>query len=423
MKKVKVRRYVSGKRPDYARAASSEEKSEDEDFLDRCINKPHTDDAYETNPNIASSTVKFGIGDDQNHRLGRLIRLEKHREVEEDVRAQRRLRIHEPEIVEAEPERPQKRIEFESSDLSEDEYPSESEMERRREVFKARVLSRKEAKEELINKDEEEMSDSNSEESSEYEEYTDSEEETGPRLKPVFVRRKARITVMEKEKKLVKKAQDELEKKKMSDERKLDTLRMVEDFIRQETQSVKATNKNNIEDVCTDDENDEVEFECWKLRELKRIKRDDEERKNLEKERLEMERVRNLSEEERRQEARINPKVVTNNAAKGTYKFLQKYYHRGAFYLDRDETVFKRDFSGATLEDHFDKTILPKVMQVKNFGRSGRTKYTHLVDQDTTQFDSRWISENGQILKFHKSQSAGVKQVFDKPPLKKFKNN
>lgn len=88
---------------------------------------------------------------------------------------------------------------------------------------------------------------------------------------------------------------------------------------------------------------------------------------------------------------------------------------------NQDDDLYKRDFSAATLEDHFDKTILPKVMQVKNFGRSGRTKYTHLVDQDTTQFDSPWISETAQNLKFHNNQAAGMKQVFDRPSVKRSK--
>ena len=78
---------------------------------------------------------------------------------------------------------------------------------------------------------------------------------------------------------------------------------------------------------------------------------------------------------------------------------MQKYYHRGAFYLDQarlqlrarhvtasqDETVLKRSVDEPTLEDKFNKAVLPKVMQVKDFGFAGRTKYTHLKDQDTTQ--------------------------------------
>jgi microfibrillar-associated protein 1 len=100
--------------------------------------------------------------------------------------------------------------------------------------------------------------------------------------------------------------------------------------------------------------------------------------------------VRNMTEEERK-----NPKP--SQSSKQKWRFMQKYYHKGAFFQsnsdDRAATVgtdniFTRDFSAPTGEDKMDKTILPKVMQVKHFGRSGRTKWSHLVNEDTTDWNN-----------------------------------
>lgn len=414
MQKVKVHRYVSGKKPDYAQDVRSESESEEDDFLERRHHVPR-----EPSPEPTRSDDELEL---QDPRLKRL----RNAEIDTEVRPERRRHIFEAEVLESSEDEegeninlPEHKHTLEAApddDASEEEL-SDGEIERRRESLKTKITKVHQDDEYLK---QEEHSTSSEEEEEESEEYTDSEEETGPRLKPVFVRKRERVTIAEKEKEALRQKRLEEDEARKADERRRQTLRMVEDLIRNKKEE-KDTNEPNLNDVCTDDENDEVEYEAWKLRELKRIKRDREEREAIEKEKMEIEKLRNMTEEERRLALRLNPKTVTNKAAKGKYKFLQKYYHRGAFYLDREEDIFKRDFAQATLDDHFDKTILPKVMQVKNFGRSGRTKYTHLVDQDTTQFDSPWSNENQQNIKFHSTQAGGVKQVFEKPSLKKKK--
>uniref|UniRef100_A0A183ID81 MFAP1 domain-containing protein n=1 Tax=Soboliphyme baturini TaxID=241478 RepID=A0A183ID81_9BILA len=256
------------------------------------------------------------------------------------------------------------------------------------------------------------------EEESEYE-YTDSESEIAPRLKPVFDCRKfdlrERASLLESEKAQQRLKDLHFEERKKAEERRKQSVKLVEDLVRQEIEMEKRKVDDEVfdlESAVTDDENEELAYEQWKVRELRRIKRDKEEREARQKEKSELERVHNMSEEERRAYLRANPKIIDNKQQKGKYKFLQKYFHRG---------IYKRNFAEPTLEDHFDKTILPKVMQVKNFGKAGRTKWTHLVAEDTTDFQSAWVADTSQNIKFFNKHAAGVKDIFDRPSAKKRK--
>jgi microfibrillar-associated protein 1 len=76
-------------------------------------------------------------------------------------------------------------------------------------------------------------------------------------------------------------------------------------------------------------------------------------------------------------------------ANRGQQNFLQKYHHKGAFYAD-DEIMSRYDYTAPTESAVRDVSALPAAMQVRNFGKMGRTKYTHLVDQDTSDRNAGW---------------------------------
>lgn len=155
----------------------------------------------------------------------------------------------------------------------------------------------------------------------------------------------------------------------------------------------------------TDDLDPEAELAAWKLRELKRVRRDRAAIEEKEKEREEIERRRNLTAEEREAEDQAFIEAQKEGREdRGKMGYMQKYFHKGAFFGgDRNDEVdeevanaLNRDLAGAKFEDETgDKSVLPEYMRVRDMtrlGRKGRSKYKDLKSEDT----GRWGAEVGR---------------------------
>ncbi|KAH9910105.1 splicing factor, Prp19-binding domain-containing protein [Xylariomycetidae sp. FL2044] len=263
----------------------------------------------------------------------------------------------------------------------------------------AAKAARQAAEEGFVTEDSEDEDGSEQEDSDEDSDVQESSEEEAPRrlmLKPKFIPKSQRNGKQETsrgEDDEIKTAQEEERKKKAMDE-------MVEEQMRKDVAARAAGKKHwddlvdDEDDVDTEDDVDvEAEYAAWKLRELKRIKREREAIEAREKEREEVERRRNLTEEERKAEDEVFlAKQKEEKDAKGKMSYMQKYFHKGAFFRDDAEIegLANRDIMGSRFADDVkNRELLPKALQMRDMtklGKKGASKYKDLRSEDT----GRW---------------------------------
>lgn len=76
-------------------------------------------------------------------------------------------------------------------------------------------------------------------------------------------------------------------------------------------------------------------------------------------------------------------------------KYMQKYYHKGAYSVvdddnERAKELMQRDYTEAVGDDLIDKTLLPESMRVRGeLSERPKTKWTNLRNEDTTTAEYR----------------------------------
>jgi microfibrillar-associated protein 1 len=254
--------------------------------------------------------------------------------------------------------------------------------------------------------------DEEEEESSEEEDSSSDDEPKKPMLAPKFISKAQRTKQQNAQP--VKSAEEIAAEEERRRKEKADEMLQAQ---MERDQAARAAGKkawddeDNIEEEVddTDGLDHEAEYAAWKLRELKRVRRDRLAIEEKEKEREEIERRRALTAEEREAEDKAYIEAQKDEQeGKGKMAYMQKYFHKGAFFQgdeEQDEEVkaaLNRDLAGARFEDETSsKEVLPEYMRIRDMsklGKKGRTKYSDLKSEDTGRwgsFESKKKDYNG----------------------------
>ncbi|XP_053992844.1 microfibrillar-associated protein 1-like isoform X2 [Hylaeus volcanicus] len=247
------------------------------------------------------------------------------------------------------------------------------------------------------------QSEENSDTSSEY----SSEQDVTHENRPIFLPRNQR-TLCQDQKREITQPLDTPNDTNSSETRRKESKDLLVSVIAEEEEQLRRYLEANQkgawdpESLPDDDDavNEEAEYELWRIREMKRILRCREEANKRQVFLSEIERRRHMTEEERREDDKRLDALKPQREKPSKYKFMQKYYHKGAFFQDKAETaeepLYLRDYNVPVGEDNIDKTLLPQPMRLRRdqFGKAGQVKHTHLADVDTTDFTSAWYKAN-----------------------------
>jgi len=421
----RVTRYFPGKAPHWAQEPKESEKplqkvsgkesakdTERSERDDRRLKRKQAeleDAASSRLRRLQASTAHIGVERHERHRTIQEVRFLQAADEEESVKKEEVEEVKAPAAELAPP-------------VGADSDDEEAQMIRRERLRERALLRRKEEEEKVFLKQENEDSDEDlEEEASEYE--SDSEEDVRRHmmLKPVFVSKTQRETLKEREM-IEQEAERAKEKtKERLLERKAESKVILVDTIKQADVERDVNDASDIELIDDNDEiNEAEEYDLWKIRELKRIKRNRDEASTRIKELEWIEKRRNMTDEERAEDdLKLDASAKFREETK-EFGFMQKYYHRGGFFQDKavsgEEPLYLRDYHQPLAEEKYDKNLLPQAMQLRRgqFGKKGQVKHTHLTDVDTTD-PTAW--SQGKQLQRYQARMATAKGVteFSRP--------